>query len=94
MSTTSLFTFTLDKDDAGDKLAYSSTIFLTKVAFQFALSTMLPSLSYLTILDKYILACMVFSFSVMLQIALCSLINVQEFSEINNEIIMVMRYEL
>ena len=72
MSTSSLFIFALKQDDAGDRLGAITTMFLTKVAFQFALTTMLPRLSYLTVLDKYIFSCMVFSFSIMLQVAIIS----------------------
>ena len=86
MSLASLLSFTIDKDDAGDQLAFSSTLFLTKVAFQFALSTMLPKLSYLTILDEYILISMLSSFLVMLQLGICSFLKVQELADIENEI--------
>ena len=72
MSSSSIFVFTLKLEEDGDRLGAITTMFLTKVAFQFALSTLLPRLSYLTILDKYIFACMVFSFSIMLQVAIVS----------------------
>jgi hypothetical protein len=69
-----LSVFTLDLESAGDCLAAITTVFLTTVAFQFALSTLLPRLSYLTILDKYILACMVFTFSIGVQTSVSSYI--------------------
>ena len=86
MSTSSLFVFTLDMDSAGDKLAAISTIFLTKIAFQTALSTILPTLSYRTITDIYIICCMIFSFSIMIQTSLCSMIQTYDITEINLEV--------
>ena len=86
MSTSSLFVFTLDMDSAGDKLAAITTIFLTKIAFQTALTTILPILSYRTITDKYIICCMIFSFSIMIQTSLCSMIQTYDITEIKMEV--------
>ena len=86
MSTSSLFVFTLDMDSAGDKLAAISTIFLTKIAFQTALSTILPILSYRTITDNYIVCCMIFSFSIMIQTSICSMIQTYDITEINLDV--------
>ena len=74
MSASSLSVFTLELESGGDRLAAITTVFLTKVAFQFALSTLLPRLSYLTIIDEYIFACMVFTFSIGVQTSITSYI--------------------
>ena len=78
MSAFALFAFTLDINDSGNRLNFSTTVFLTKVAFQFSISSLLPKLSYLTLLDIYVIACMVFSCSVMLQISIVSWIITNE----------------
>ena len=75
MTASSLSVFTLAVDDGGDRLAAITTIFLTKVSFLFAIRTLLPKISYLTILDKYILACMIFSFSIGIQISAASFLH-------------------
>ena len=75
MTTSSLSVFTLDVDDGGGRLTAILTIFLTKVSFLFAISTLLPKISYLTILDKYILACMIFSFSIGIQASAVSFLH-------------------
>ena len=72
MSAFALFAFTLDINDSGNRLNFSMTVFLTKVAFQFSISSLLPKLSYLTLLDIYVIACMVFGCSVMFQISITS----------------------
>ncbi|CAM9449493.1 unnamed protein product [Heterosigma akashiwo] len=45
-------TFAISTEDIADRLAQGITIFLTLVAFQFAVATDLPQLPYLTTLDK------------------------------------------
>lgn len=53
----SLTAFAFDiAEDSGDRIAQATTMYLTCIAFQFVVSTMLPKLPYLTILDKYMLA--------------------------------------
>ena len=42
-------------EDFADRMAMSLTLLLTAVAFKQVVSTHLPSISYLTILDKYVL---------------------------------------
>lgn len=50
------FSFMIDREDIGDRLAHVTTLFLTAVAFQFVVSSSLPQIDYMTLLDKYILA--------------------------------------
>ena len=65
----SLCAFTLSVEDAGDRLAHVTTMFLTAIAFQLIVSSMLPKLNYLTIADKYIFASNVYIISVLFQVA-------------------------
>ena len=41
----------------GDRLSVSLTLMLTAVAYKFIVATMLPQISYLTLLDAYLLCC-------------------------------------
>lgn len=52
-----LTSFCLEPDNVEGRLSVSLTMVLVAVAYKFALTTMLPPLSYLTLLDKYVLAC-------------------------------------
>ena len=82
MSTFSLFAFTLEIQDSGNRLNFTMTVFLTKVAFQFSISSLLPKLSYVTLLDIYVIVSMVFGCSVMLQIAIMSWVITNDAFEI------------
>jgi len=50
--------FTVDRWNPGSRLQLSFTLVLTTVAFKFVANQSLPRISYLTILDKYILTSM------------------------------------
>ena len=41
----------------GDRLSVSLTLMLTAVAYKFIVATLLPQISYLTLLDAYLLCC-------------------------------------
>ena len=71
MTAFSLFIFTLNIDETGDRLNAITTIFLALVV-QFALDNHLPKLSYSTFIDRYIRACKLFTASVMLQVSIVS----------------------
>ena len=45
----------LSYDEIADRLSVTVTLMLAAVAFMFIVSTMLPKVSYLTIMDYYIL---------------------------------------
>merc|ERR1712228_907590 len=47
--------------DVGDRLAFGITMVLTIVAFQFVITSSLPTVNYLTLIDKYNL--FIFSFT-------------------------------
>ena len=48
-------TFSIPQDEAADRLSVSLTLLLTSVAFKHMVSQELPRISYLTLLDTYIL---------------------------------------
>eukprot|EP01084_Bolivina_argentea_P143499 251958_1 len=48
-----LFMFSLEPTDIEGRMAYSITMMLTIVAFQFVISSDLPNISYMTLIDKY-----------------------------------------
>lgn len=67
ISLCALTSFSMDPvESSGDRLAIASTMFLTAVAFQLFIATLLPKLSYLTFLDKYTLTTMLFISGVVL----------------------------
>mmetsp|Transcript_17014 Transcript_17014/g.12074 ORF Transcript_17014/g.12074 Transcript_17014/m.12074 type:complete len:131 (+) Transcript_17014:755-1147(+) len=55
-------------ENAGDRIAQATTIFLTVIAFQLYVSTLLPKLSYLTLIDKYVAFCILFIAIVLIEI--------------------------
>ena len=55
--------FAVSIDSIGDRIQITLTLLLTSVAFKYYVQQFVPTVSYLTFLDKYILACMVFQFS-------------------------------
>lgn len=54
--------FLIDPADIGNRMAVSITLFLAAVAFAFVTSGLIPRISYLTLLDLYILGCYVLLF--------------------------------
>jgi len=47
--------FMIPSEDLSDRLAHVTTLFLTAVAYQLVVSSSLPNLEYMTLMDKYIL---------------------------------------
>ena len=78
--------FTLPVDDSGGRLGHVTTMFLTAIAFQFVVSSMLPKLNYLTIVDKYILGCNLFITAVLFQVSLISYLQAKSGFEISSEV--------
>lgn len=66
----SFFCFAIDPTDVGDRLSYTTTMLLAIVAFQFVIQSIIPSVPYLTLIDRYNLLVLIF----MLLIALESVI--------------------
>jgi Neurotransmitter-gated ion-channel ligand binding domain len=54
--------FLIDPADIGNRMAVSITLFLAAVAFAFVTGSLIPRVSYLTLLDKYTLGCYVLLF--------------------------------
>ena len=54
--------FAVKTDAVGDRIQITLTLMLTSVAFKYYVQQFVPTVSYLTLLDKYVLACMVFQF--------------------------------
>ena len=66
-----LFAFSMDPvNDLSDRFGHVVTLILTAVAFQFVVSTELPKLPYLTLLDEYIIMSFIFLFIVMMLVAI------------------------
>ncbi len=65
---TSWVTFLLEIDKLGERISFVMTLILTFVAFKFMLAGSLPSTSYTTEMDKYILGCFLMLFSIMLEV--------------------------
>ena len=55
--------FAVNVDSIGDRIQITLTLLLTSVAFKYYVQQFVPTVSYLTFMDKYILSCMVFQFS-------------------------------
>jgi hypothetical protein len=58
--------FWIDPSHFGPQIGLSATSMLTLIAFQFAMSDMLPRLSYLTIMDRFIAGSTVLVFSALI----------------------------
>lgn len=56
----SFCSFSVDITSPSDRLSVTLTLLLTAVAFKFVVSQSLPTISYLTLLDKYVLSGLVF----------------------------------
>ena len=57
LSLMSLITFCIPQEAVSDRLGYSSTLALTIISAKFATSSAMPAISYLTLLDRFQLAC-------------------------------------
>ncbi|HEV2855179.1 MAG TPA: hypothetical protein VHC97_20460 [Thermoanaerobaculia bacterium] len=54
--------FLIDPSDIGNRMAVSITLLLAAVAFSFVTGSLIPRISYLTLLDLYVLSCYVLLF--------------------------------
>lgn len=69
ISASTMAAFALEEDNLPNRLGHTTTMFLTAIAFQFVVSTMLPKLPYLTVLDKYVLGSNCFITAILIQVA-------------------------
>ena len=65
----SFVSFSIESSEVGERLGVCLTLLLTAVAFNFVVSGSLPPVSYLTLLDKYVLGCLLFIFTVTIDIS-------------------------
>lgn len=54
-------------EDVADRMSIALTLVLTAAAYKFAVSSMTPAISYLTLLDKYVVGCFLIIFLVALE---------------------------
>ena len=57
LSLLSLITFCIPQEAVSDRLGFSSTLALTIISAKFATSSSMPAIAYLTLLDRFQLAC-------------------------------------
>lgn len=74
ISVCTLVSFMPDPADSSGRISQATTMLLTIVAFQFVVSSMLPKLNYLTLIDKYILSCTFFVAAVLFQVGIETLL--------------------
>eukprot|EP00656_Telonema_subtile_P014281 TRINITY_DN17299_c0_g1_i1.p1 TRINITY_DN17299_c0_g1~~TRINITY_DN17299_c0_g1_i1.p1 ORF type:complete len:272 (+),score=45.22 TRINITY_DN17299_c0_g1_i1:78-893(+) len=73
ITSVSLTQFAIDASDVADRLAVTATILLAIVALKFTVSDRLPDIPYLTTLDVYLFACMMFTILVAFEAAFLSM---------------------
>ncbi|XP_078583750.1 gamma-aminobutyric acid receptor subunit beta-3-like [Branchiostoma floridae x Branchiostoma japonicum] len=64
--------FSIPPEEHKDRLGITFTLLLTTVAFKLVVSQYLPTVNYLTLLDKYVLGCIIFQCSVAVENTLAS----------------------
>ena len=62
ITTLTFTTFAVEVYAVGDRIQITLTLLLTSVAFKYYVQQFVPTVSYLTFLDKYILSCLIFQF--------------------------------
>jgi len=67
ITTAALFSFFLDLSVSGERIAYAFTAVLTSVVFQMTIYGNLPDISYMTLLDWYLLIMFLFMLGIVLQ---------------------------
>mmetsp|Transcript_4128 Transcript_4128/g.7719 ORF Transcript_4128/g.7719 Transcript_4128/m.7719 type:complete len:402 (-) Transcript_4128:90-1295(-) len=72
---TSLGSFVVPRDETADRLSVSLTILLTTVAFKLQIGDSLPQISYLTLIDEFILSSIAFVILVVLSNAVVSFLS-------------------
>jgi len=73
--TSSWVSFAMEEADLGDKMQVNITLLLTAVALKFVVASSLPKVSYLTVLDKYIVVSFLYLALVILQNTIVSQLN-------------------
>ena len=57
----------VERTDVASRLSVSLTLVLTAAAYKFVVASMLPAISYFTLLDYYVLSCSLFLFLVVIE---------------------------
>lgn len=74
--------YAIDAGSPGDRIGISLTLLLTSVAMKYVTNTFVPQVSYLTLLDKFIICCMAFQFLMAGQNIASSFINTRHKSSL------------
>ncbi|XP_033625235.1 uncharacterized protein LOC117288467 [Asterias rubens] len=74
----SFASFAVAADQPEDRLSVTLTLLLTAVAFKYVAAQSLPPISYLTLLDKYVIFCLVFQCIAVCQNAVASVFTTPE----------------
>ena len=80
MCLSSLSSFSIDDELVSEKLNVSFMTLLTVVALKFSTTAILPKVSYLTILDKYIIFCILFQILVIVQNSLYTFLDIYNYN--------------
>jgi len=80
LSVTNMSSFYIPLDDIGDRMANNVGFVFTAIAFQFVINSYLPHISYLTVLDCYVLG--VFIFMLMITFQTCLIAGNEELDQI------------
>jgi len=75
----SFASFSIDEEHTGDKLNVSLMTLLTVIALKFSTTQLLPKVSYLTLLDSYIIFCIFFQILVIVQNSLYNIIDIDYY---------------
>lgn len=78
ITTVSLISFAVPPEDVADRAGITLTVMLTLVAFKYSVADKLPQISYLTIIDAYVLLCFVLSVALMGEHFLAGLKHLEE----------------
>ncbi|KAJ8036459.1 Neuronal acetylcholine receptor subunit alpha-9-II [Holothuria leucospilota] len=78
----SFTSFSVEADAPADRLSVTVTLLLTAVAFKFVVSSSLPTISYLTLLDKYVLWSLIFQCLMVVQNAVAVIFQKRNISDI------------
>ena len=74
IATLAFSSFIFSSTDPGNRLQITLTLLLTSVAFKYVISQSLPTVSYLTLMDKYVLCCIFFQFFMSMQASISGMI--------------------
>mmetsp|Transcript_45089 Transcript_45089/g.119665 ORF Transcript_45089/g.119665 Transcript_45089/m.119665 type:complete len:363 (-) Transcript_45089:279-1367(-) len=73
LTTISFVTLWMNQDgDLGNNIMITLTLILTIVAFRFSISAKLPTVSYMTVLDKYFMVCFLLLMMIVINVLMCA----------------------